>query len=121
MTPDETPQQVPQVRTPEGLTSGVYANGIGISFSQLDFTLDFLVGLMQEQGQLPDGQMVTVLPQEVVARIRINPSLVWQIARNLTEVMQAYEDQFGSIPDLTDYAAMDSPQIETDDGDDANE
>lgn len=118
--PEELPQ-IPQIRTPENLTAGVYANGIAIGFSQLDFTMDFLVGLMTEEGQLPDGQRVNVLPSEVVARIRINPSLAWQIARNLTEVMQAYEDQFGKIRDLTDYGAMDSPVIGTDSGEETDE
>ncbi|MDQ1392589.1 MAG: hypothetical protein QOF30_1566, partial [Acidimicrobiaceae bacterium] len=43
----ESPQ-VPQVRTPEKWHTGVYANGVGVWFTQTDFTLDFVVNLPPE-------------------------------------------------------------------------
>ena len=91
------------------------------TFSPLDFTLDFVVGLLQGEGQLPDGQRVIVLPEEVVARIRVNPSLVWQFARTLTDAMQDYEDVFAVLRDFTDCEMMDSRTMQTDDGDETNE
>jgi hypothetical protein len=84
-------------------------------------TLDFVVGLLQEEEQLPDGQRVIVLPGEVVARIRVNPSLVWQFARTLTDAMQDYEDVFAVLRDFTDCEMMDSRTMQTDDGDETNE
>jgi len=118
--PREYPE-VDDVRMPEGRTTGVYANGLAISFSPLDFTLDFLVGLTGEPVELPDGQRVLIRPQEVVARMRANPSLVWEIARNLTEAMQQYEDRFGMIRNLTDYENTELLNIETEDDNGQNE
>lgn len=91
---------VNQIRTPEALASGVYANGVGVGISKLDFTIDFLVNLPPEEGALPDGQAVVVSPQQVVSRIKVNPSLAFQIARNLAVAMDAYEAQFGKIEDM---------------------
>lgn len=113
--------EVHQIRTPEGRTTGVYANSLGISISPLDFTLDFYVSLTEEQGALPDGQSVLILPQEVVARIWVNPSLVWRIARDLTDALQLYEDRFGAVRDFTDYETMDSPTIATEEDDESQE
>ena len=90
-------------------------------FSPLDLILDFVVGWLQEEGQLPDGQRVIVWPEEVVARIRVNPSLVWQIARTLTDAMQDYEDVFAVLREFTDYEMMDSPTMQTDEGDETNQ
>ena len=90
-------------------------------FSPLDLILDFVVGWLQEEGQLPDGQRVIVWPEEVVARIRVNPSLVWQFARTLTDAMQDYEDVFAVLRDFTDCEMMDSRTMQTDDGDETNE
>jgi len=59
--PREYPK-VDAVRMPEGRTTGVHANGLAISFSPLDFTLDFLVGLTGEPVELPDGQRVLIRP-----------------------------------------------------------
>jgi len=92
-----------------------------VLFSPLDLILDFVVGWLQEEGQLPDGQRVIVWPEEVVARIRVNPSLVWQFARTLTDAMQDYEDVFAVLRDFTDCEMMDSRTMQTDDGDETNE
>jgi hypothetical protein len=92
--------QIPQVRTPEKWNTGVYANGVGVWFTQTDFTLDFVVNLPPEAGQGPAGVPVYVSPQEVVARIKVPPPLVFQLMRNLSTNLDRYETQYGSIQEF---------------------
>jgi hypothetical protein len=90
---------VPQIRTPERWTAGVYANGVGVWSTQTEVTLDFVVNLPFEQGEDPTGQAVAVAPQEVVARVKIPPPLLFQLMRNLAAAQDQYEAQWGPIPD----------------------
>jgi hypothetical protein len=92
--------QVPQVRTPEKWNTGVYANGVGVWFTQTDFTLDFVVNLPPEVNQDPEGHQVVVSPQEVVARIKVPPPLVFQLMRNLSTNLDRYEVQYGAIQEF---------------------
>lgn len=72
---------------------------MGCWFSQTEFTLDFFCSLPNEQGQDPQGNQVVVAPQEVVARVKLPPPLVFQIMRNLADTLDKYEKQFGKVPD----------------------
>jgi len=99
VTPPQQPQMVPQIRTPERWTAGVYANGMGCWSSQTEFTLDFIVNLPPEQGTDPTGNQVVIAPQEVVARVKIPPPLVFQVMRNLAGAQDLYEKAWGKIPD----------------------
>jgi hypothetical protein len=92
--------QVPQVRTPEKWNTGVYANGVGVWFTQTDFTLDFVVNLPPEVGQDPDGNQLLLSPQQVVARVKLPPPLVFQVMRNLSTNLDRYEQQYGAIQDF---------------------
>lgn len=92
--------QIPQVRTPKKWNTGVYANGIGVWFTQTDFTLDFVVNLPPEVTQDPTGGQVVVSPQEVVARIKVPPPLVFQLMRNLSTNLDRYESQYGAIQEF---------------------
>jgi hypothetical protein len=92
---------IPQIRTPEKWTAGAYANGIGVWYTQTEFTLDFFVNLPPEVGTDPDGNQVVLAPQQVVARLKLPPSLIFQLMRNLSTNMDQYEQQHGSIPDFT--------------------
>lgn len=99
-----------EIRTPEGMAAGVYANGCGVWSTANDFTLDLLVGLPLEQGQHPEtGEPVTVAPQQLVARVKIPPALVFQLMRNLNTAMEQYEQQHGSIPDFQGGLGPDGP------------
>ena|SRR5579883_746484 len=92
-------QPLPQIRTPERWTAGVYANGVGVWHSQTEFTIDFVVALPNEPGKDPMGNQVWLAPQEVVARVKLPPVLVFQVMRNLADNMDKYEQSFGQIPD----------------------
>ena len=95
----ESPQ-VPQVRTPEKWNTGVYANGVGVWFTQTDFTLDFVVNLPPEVSVDPTGNQLVVSPQQVVARIKVPPPLVFQLMRNLSTNLDRYEVQYGAIQEF---------------------
>jgi hypothetical protein len=99
MTGPQPPAMVPQIRTPESQTAGTYANGVGVWSTQTDITIDFLITLPPEQGTDPNGDPVIVAPQQVVSRVKIPPVLVFQLMRNLGAAQDAYEKQFGAIPD----------------------
>jgi hypothetical protein len=88
---------VPQVRTPEKWTGGVYANGLGVWSTQTEFTLDFVVSLPPESGVDGNGNQVVVSPQEIVARVKIPPTLVFQVMRGLAGAQDQYEAQWGPI------------------------
>jgi hypothetical protein len=92
---------VPQIRTPEKRAAGVYANGSGVWFTAMEFTIDFLVSLPVEQGTDPNGNPVMMAPQEVVARVKVPPPLVFEIASNIANAMDGYEKQHGKIPEFT--------------------
>lgn len=92
--------QVPQVRTPEKWVPGVYANGVGVWFTQTDFTLDFVVNLPPEVGQDPNGAQVLLSPQQVVARVKLPPPLVFQVMRNLSTNLDRYEQQYGKVQEF---------------------
>ncbi len=92
--------QVPQVRTPEKWNTGVYANGVGVWFTQTDFTLDFVVNLPPEVGQDDQGNQLFLSPQQVVARVKLPPPLVFQVMRNLSTNLDRYEQQYGAIQEF---------------------
>ncbi|HEX7135347.1 MAG TPA: DUF3467 domain-containing protein [Iamia sp.] len=103
-------QVVPQFRTPEGQAAGTYANGVGVWSTPSDFTLDFFVSLPPEAGQHPDtGEDIVLAPQQVVARIKIPPPLVFQLMRNLSGALETHEQEHGPIPDFQSGVDPDPP------------
>lgn len=87
---------------PEELKVGAYANCMAIwNNGPHDFTLDFAVAGMEAHG--PDGE--SFVPADVVARVKVAPSVVFQIARAIAENVDSYEKRFGPItprpPDST--------------------
>lgn len=94
------PQAVAQIRTPEGWTAGVYANGLSIWSTAYEVTLDFFVSLPPGPGpDDPAGGQVMIGPHEIVARVKIPPPLVMQLTQNLAMAQEAYEAAWGEIPD----------------------
>jgi hypothetical protein len=82
-----------EVRVPPELESGSYANIVGVWHTPHEFTLDFSVSLPPAPAE-GDG---TVLPCQVVARIKVAPSLIFDLMRTLNENMTNYEASFGEI------------------------
>lgn len=83
-----------ELRVPEALEGGVYANFLGVWHTGHEFTLDFSATLPPEMAA--DGQGVSV-PCRVTARVKVPPTLVFEIIRALNTNMTAYEEHFGAI------------------------
>jgi hypothetical protein len=80
---------------PDDLQAGRYANILGVWHSPHEFTLDFSVSGVSTPPDDPDGQ--PTIPCEVVARIKVAPTLVFELLKALNENMGRYEAQFGEI------------------------
>jgi hypothetical protein len=77
-----------EILVPEALQAGAYGNGAVLWYTAHEFTLDFIVQ------QEPPG---TSTRDRVVARVRIPPTLVFDLLRGLSETLTRYEGQFGEI------------------------
>jgi hypothetical protein len=80
---------------PEDLQAGRYANIVSVWHTGHEFTLDFSVTMRVEPPSNP-GDPLTV-PCEVVARVKIAPSLVFEVMQALNQNMTNYEQSFGDI------------------------
>lgn len=85
-----------QVEVPPQEIGGRYANFLGVWHTPHEFTLDFAV-TQPPQGDPEDADGPVVVPLHVTARVKIPPSLVFDILRALNENMTRYEDTFGPI------------------------
>jgi Protein of unknown function (DUF3467) len=79
-----------EVNVPEDLKPGVYANGAMVWHTPYEFTLDFFA----TQPRPPDSSSV---PCHVTARVKIPPTVVFELLRALNDNMTKYEAQFGEI------------------------
>ena len=88
------PGQVPvRLVVPDELKVGTYANFMTIwNNGPHDFTLDFaVVGMGQQSDEGP------FVPLDLVARVKVAPSIVFQIAQAIAEHVDLYEQKFGTI------------------------
>ena len=81
-------------RVPEELAGGTYANLLAIWHTAHEFTLDFAVTMPAEGSESGPPRV----PCEVVARVKISPSVVFDVLRALNENMTKYESTYGDIP-----------------------
>ena len=82
-----------QLSVDADVANGVYANVAGVWHTPHDFTLDFALMGMVSTG--PDGGAVANCP--VVARVKVSPSVIFQIAKAIAENVDEYEKVYGSI------------------------
>jgi hypothetical protein len=83
------------VQLPPDLESGTYANFLGVWHTGHEFTLDFAVTQPPVVPENPT-EPITV-PCRVVTRVKIPPSLIFDIIRALNTNMTIYENTFGEI------------------------
>ena len=83
------------MRVPPDLVNGDYANMVAVWHTPYEFTLDFAVMLPPEMTEGPDGQ--PLVPCQVVGRIKIPPTLVFDLMRTLNDNMSKYEKSYGEI------------------------
>ena len=93
----EASQPQPQFTfdVPEDLQAGIYANIVGVWHTPHEFTIDFSV-TMPIAPPLDPGDPLTV-PCRVVARIKISPSLIFDVMQALNQNMTNYEQSYGEI------------------------
>jgi len=89
---DESHTQL-EIRVPTELEGGAYANMVGVWHTGHEFTLDFSVTLPTREAE--GG--AAIVPCQVVARLKIAPTLIFDLMRALNENMTKYESTFGEI------------------------
>ena len=87
---DETEPEL-RISVPEDVAAGVYANGAMVWHSPYEFTIDFFA--TQPTGpEAPDS-----VPCLVTSRVKIPPTVIFDLLKALNENMTGYERQFGEI------------------------
>ncbi len=80
------------VRVPPDAEAGSYANFVTVWHSPHEFTIDFSATLPPVPGE---GELV--VPCQVVARLKIAPTLIFDLMQALNDNMGRYEATFGEI------------------------
>jgi hypothetical protein len=93
--PDTPPQLHFAMQISDELSSGVYANFLGVWHTAHEFTLDFAVTQPPGNVQTPDGQTVTQVPCQVVTRVKVPPTVLFDFLRTLNENLSSWENSFG--------------------------
>lgn len=91
---DPRPARIEPVVSEE-MEDGTYANFVSVWHSPHEFTLDFAVTLTPRQTE--DG---LVVPAKVVSRLKISPTLIFDLLRTINHNMTRYEAAFGDIKQL---------------------
>ncbi len=97
----DQPQNL-QVNVPPEQVAGHYANLVGVWHTPHEFAIDFCV--IQPFAGQPDS-----MAAQVVARVRIPPTLVFDLLRAVNENLGQYEDAFGEIKRLDFNQGGDDP------------
>ena len=84
-------------RCPPELEGGVYANMVGVWHTGHEFTIDFASSLPAKRGTDEQGNDVVVVGQKINARVKIAPTMMFEIIRALDHNLQKYEAQFGPV------------------------
>jgi hypothetical protein len=80
----DEPTQIPaSLHMPDELASGVYASMAAVWHTEHEFTLDFFV--QATPGAVNDENGQTVIPYRGVARVRIPPSVIFEVARAIAD------------------------------------
>jgi hypothetical protein len=102
MAPDQPePASEPTVRFEMSISEsdviGVYSNFLGVWHTAHEFTLDFAVTQPAMAGADDEGNAVTRVPCQVVARVRVPPTVLFDFLRTINENLSNYEGTFGAI------------------------
>jgi hypothetical protein len=81
---------------PPELEGGVYAHTFSMWHTPFDFTIDFAV-IVPELADADDPELPPAAPAKVVARIRIPPTLAFDLIRMINGEMADYEAEWGEI------------------------
>jgi hypothetical protein len=92
--PPEEPELQILVNCPAELEAGVYSNMLSVWHSAYEFTLDFAVTLPARSGETEGSAEI---PCKVVARVKIPPTMIFNVLQALNQNMDHYEARFGAI------------------------
>lgn len=107
-TPDNEPRRIAmQLSVDADMANGVYANVAAVWHTPHDFTLDFALMGMIATG--PDGNAMANCP--VVARVKVSPSVIFQIAKAIAENVDEYEQVYGAITPINDDGPVFPPEF----------
>jgi hypothetical protein len=81
-------QQELQINVPDEVAAGVYSNMVLVWHTPYEFTLDFAAIEPTDTNRVPC---------RVVSRVRIPPTVIFDLMRALNENMAKYEEKFGEI------------------------
>ncbi len=82
---------------PESAVTGVYADFVSVWHTEGAFTLDFAAMINPGQPEvLETGETISVVPAQVVARVRIPPGQVFEIMKALEQQLTQWEREHGS-------------------------
>ena len=93
----EEPQVRFEMSISENDVVGVYSNFLGVWHTAHEFTLDFAVTQPAMAGADEQGNSVTRVPCQVVARVRVPPTVLFDFLRTINDNLSTYESNFGSI------------------------
>jgi uncharacterized protein DUF3467 len=82
---------------PADLESGAYANFLAVWHTVHEFTLDFCSRQPPRQEESEEADAAVVVQCRVVARVKIPPTLVFDVLQALNRSMTQYESVFGEI------------------------
>lgn len=86
------------INVPATEEPGRYANFLTVWNTEHEFTIDFCATQVPNVEQNDDGEVIAVtIPATVTARVKIPPSLIFDVLRALNEHMTKYEAEFGSL------------------------
>jgi hypothetical protein len=98
----------------EGLEGGVFSDLAVVWHNQHGFTLDFFA--FGPPG-LRDGEGRRVQPGRAVARIKVPPGVIFQIAKAIADNVRKYEDVHGAITPQPSDVDTEWKEAQDDDGD----
>jgi hypothetical protein len=81
--------------TPEAQVPGVAADMVGVWHTAESFVLDFSAFADPARVEIEEGVDVLVQRAQVVARVRIPPSQVFEIMKALEQQLSAWEHETG--------------------------
>ena len=100
MTAEQPPGEQPplhfELQIADTLTPGVYANFLGVWHTAHEFTLDFAVTQPPGPAQTPDGATVMRVPCQVVSRVKVPPTVLFDFLRTVNENLTNWEQNFGA-------------------------
>ena len=92
---DESPRQF-EIDMPPKAVAGSYADFANVWHTTDVFVMDF-VSLVRppHEGVDAEGNRITVVPGQVVQRVRIPPEQVFELAKALTQQLEFWERETG--------------------------